>query len=82
MELFAEVSNGTSAGFCMNKVFLTYNRESISVSTSSSQYRPSMREEHCEAAHLTAAERQHGLVRNPTDLQQKDSVNASAMFQR
>lgn len=30
-----------------------------------------MREEHCETAHLSPAKRQHGLVRNPTDLWQE-----------
>lgn len=58
------------------EVLLTYDRESVSVGTSSSQHRPGVREEHCEAAHLTAAERQHRLVRNPTDLERKDSGNA------
>lgn len=49
---------GTSAEgqFYTDEVLLTYNGESVSVSTSSSQYCPGMREEHCEASHLTAAE--------------------------
>lgn len=53
-----------------DEVLLTYYRESIRVGTSSRQHRAAMREEQREAAHPTTAERQHGLVRNPTDLQQ------------
>lgn len=55
----------------------TYNREIISVSTGSSKHCPSMREEHCEAAQLATAERKHGFIWNPTDLQQKGFVKAS-----
>lgn len=66
--------------FYTNKVLRTHNRKSISIGTSSSQHCPSMREEHCETAHLATTEWQHGLVRNPTDLQQKDSGNAGKIF--
>lgn len=65
-----------TAGFG-DEALLTYDRERISVSTGSSKHCPSMREEHCEAAQLATAERQHGFVRNPTDLRQKGPVKAS-----
>lgn len=42
--------------FYTNEVLLTYNRESVSVSTRSSQHCPGMREEHCETAHLATPE--------------------------
>lgn len=65
-----------TAGFG-DEASLTHDRERISVSTGSSKHCPSMREEQCEAAQLATAERQHGFVRNPTDLRQKGPVKAS-----
>lgn len=65
-----------TAGFG-DEASLTYDGERISVSAGSSKHCPSMREEHCEAAQLATAERQHGFVRNPTDLRQKGPVKAS-----
>lgn len=52
----------------------TDNGESVSVGTGGSQHRPGVREEHGEAAHLAATERQHGLVGDPTDLEQRDDT--------
>lgn len=67
----AEVSR--SGRLRTNEVLPTDDGESVSVSTGGSQHRPGVREEHGEAAHLAATERQHGLVGDPTDLQQRDS---------
>lgn len=54
----------------------TDDGESVPVGASGSQHGPGVREEQREAARLAAAERQHGLVGYPTDLQQRDDSGA------
>jgi len=56
---------------------LTDDREGIRVGAGGRQHRPGVREEHREAAHPTATERQHGLVGNPTHLKEKIDPLAS-----
>lgn len=67
----AEVSR--SGRLRTHEALPTDNGESVSVSAGGSEHCPGVREEHGEAAHLAATERQHGLVGDPTDLQQRDS---------
>ena len=50
--------------------WLTDDGEGISVSAGRSQHRAAVGEAHGEAAHVTAPERQHGLVGDPTHLAQ------------
>lgn len=74
--LLAAVSH-TWEAFAQNEASPTDDGESVPVGASGSQHGPGVREEQREAARLAAAERQHGLVGYPTDLQQRDDSGAS-----